>query len=482
MFTADSGLIIHPDSGTISILLSTAGTYNVTYTLSGGCNTSFSQTIQIIPFDSSSFFSYIDGSFCRDGDNPVPALFGDSTGTFYGSTGLVFSNRDYGIVDLSRTDPGQYVIILDLDNRCANDPTDTINVYETDNAYFNYPFISVCEGESPLFVTDNTSPGGVFTAQIAVTFSDSFGTVNLQQSTPGGPYPIFYTTNGPCPTTSQQSLTIFPKPVGGSLESYPGSSVCLHEQISFRAVATGATDYDFFVNGDSVSGLFDLYQSFTLADGDSILCVLSNSAGCRDTLYTVAQIAPIPESIILERPRTLARLDPLRIKVAGLVNGTVYRWSALGIGPVEIYQDSGQTVTLGFGEEHTIEIGFRLTKTTDPGMIEVVLQPVAGECKGEIDTVLVEILPSVESIFVPGVLTPDGNGLNDTWLITWLPKINPDDYEMHLYNRAGGEVVHIRPLHSNWNGENLPDGVYWWSLSHRDGNVVQSGGLTIRRK
>jgi gliding motility-associated-like protein len=481
-FTADSGLVIDPDSGTISILLSQPGTYNVTYTLSGGCNTSFSQTIQIIPFDSSSFFSYIDDSFCRDGDHPVPVLFGDTAGTFYGSAGLVFSNRDSGIVDLSRTDPGEYVITFDLNNRCANDPTDTITVQETDNAYFNYPFLSVCEGESPLKIDSVTQPGGVFSSELSVHFSDPFGTVNLQQSIPGGPYPIFYTTTGLCPATSQNSITIFPRPTGGSLESYPGSSVCSGEQISFRAVATGATGYDFFVNGDSVDGLFDLYQSSDLENGDSIICVLSNSAGCRDTLSSIAQINPIPQSIILERPQTLARLDPLRIKVAGFVDGTIYEWKALGIGPVEVYQDSGQTVALDFGEENTFEIGFRLTKTTDPGLIEVVLQPVAGDCKGEMDTVLVEILPSVEAIFVPGVLTPDGNGLNDTWIITWLPEINPDDYEIRLYNRAGGEVTFIHPLHSGWNGENLLDGVYWWSLRHRNGNVTQSGGLTIRRK
>jgi gliding motility-associated-like protein len=495
MFTADSGLVIHPDSGTISILLSIPGTYNVTYTLTGGCNTSFSQTIQIIPFDSSSFFSYNSDFHCRDGANPVPALFGDSAGTFYGSAGLVFSNRDSGIVDLSRTDPGIYVITLDLDNRCALDPTDTINVYGTDNAYFNYPFLSVCEGGSPLFVTDNARPGGVFTGPLSVTFADSFGTVNLQASTPGGPYPIFYTTTGPCPTTSQQHLTIFPRPRGGLLESYPGGSVCSGEQISFRAVASGATGYDFFVNGDSVAGLFDLYQSDSLQDGDSLLCVLSNSAGCRDSIATTANIAPIPETVIKERPARLARLDPLRIKVVGVVEKTIYHWTATGIGPVEVYENEGQTVALSFAEENTFEIGFRLTKATDPATIQVIVQPVAGDCQGKADTVLVEILPSTQAIFVPEVMTPNGDGFNDSWTIQWLPEINPDDYEIHLYNRAGGEVALIRPLHPNWDAGTLPDGVYWWRLTGRnrqvtngqslnvpETDILQAGGLTIRRK
>jgi gliding motility-associated-like protein len=496
MFTADSGLVVHPDSGTIDISLSQAGTYNVTYTLTGGCNTSFSQTIQIIPFDSSSSFSYPIDNYCRNGGNPVPALFGDSAGTFYGSIGLVFSNRDSGIVDLSRTDPGVYVITLDLDNRCAVDPRDTLTILELDNSDFSYSTTEVCEGGAPLFIdTVGAASSGVFTSHPSIVFVDSSGTIDLQNSLPGGPFPIYYTSNGPCPTTSQQSLTIYPRPQGELLESYPGGSVCSGEQISFRAVATGATGYSFFVNGDSVTGLFDLYQSDSFQDGDEVLCILSNSAGCTDTISTTAQIAPIPETVIKERPARLARLDPLRIKVVGVVEGTVYHWTAIGIGPVQVYETEGQTVTLSFAEENTFEIGFRLTKTTDPATIQVVLQPWAGDCQGKADTVLVEILPSTQAIFVPEVMTPNGDGLNDSWIIQWLPEINPDDYEIHLYNRAGGEVALIRPLHPNWDAGTLPDGVYWWRLTGRnrqvasgptfkadEANILQAGGLTIRRK
>jgi gliding motility-associated-like protein len=125
----------------------------------------------------------------------------------------------------------------------------------------------------------------------------------------------------------------------------------------------------------------------------------------------------------------------------------------------------------------------------------VIVQPIAGNCQGKPDTVLVEILPSTQAIFVPEVMTPNGDGFNDSWIIQWLPQINPDDYEIHLYNRAGSQVALIRPLHPNWDAGSLPDGVYWWRLTGRNGQVVtgqslkvpetdilQAGGLTIRRK
>jgi hypothetical protein len=56
-------------------------------------------------------------------------------------------------------------------------------------------------------------------------------------------------------------------------------------------------------------------------------------------------------------------------------------------------------------------------------------------------------------------------------------------------------LIVIRPFHPNWDEGTLPDSVYWWRLTTRNGqvvaspnlkadeaNILQAGGLTIRRK
>ena len=92
------------------------------------------------------------------------------------------------------------------------------------------------------------------------------------------------------------------------------------------------------------------------------------------------------------------------------------------------------------------------------------------------------IAPDTQAIFVPEAFTPDGNGKNDTWMITCNEGIDPSAYKMLLFNGAGGKVLHMDGLHQHFDGGTLPDGVYWWVLEDQGGKAMQSGGVTIRRK
>lgn len=89
--------------------------------------------------------------------------------------------------------------------------------------------------------------------------------------------------------------------------------------------------------------------------------------------------------------------------------------------------------------------------------------------------------PPEEAIFIPEVMTPNGDGYNDTWRITWDYEIDPNDYWIELYNRSHGLVMTMNPLTDSWTAQGLPTGGYWWILFDRDRKVIRKGGLTIRR-
>lgn len=70
---------------------------------------------------------------------------------------------------------------------------------------------------------------------------------------------------------------------------------------------------------------------------------------------------------------------------------------------------------------------------------------------------------------VPNVFTPNGDGVNDEFLIDLLP----DEFTLHIYNRWGEEVFAASEKGQYWKGKNklgLPvtDGVYYYSLTAYD--------------
>jgi gliding motility-associated-like protein len=160
----------------------------------------------------------------------------------------------------------------------------------------------------------------------------------------------------------------------------------------------------------------------------------------------------------------------------------VVDWSAAGANLKAVTPPSGTTIS--FGPDSTITNSMTATFQTpyDLGLLRLLLAPHNATCEGFRDTLAVTLSPQVDMIFVPEVFSPDGNGQNDTWMITCLPTIDPTDYRMQLFNGSGGKVLEMDGLRQDFDGGSLPDGVYWWVLEDQSGKALQNGGLTIRRK
>jgi gliding motility-associated-like protein len=96
--------------------------------------------------------------------------------------------------------------------------------------------------------------------------------------------------------------------------------------------------------------------------------------------------------------------------------------------------------------------------------------------------------PSQAKVFIPEGFSPDGDGVNDTFVIGGLDK---NLVSLRIFNRWG-VVVYDSPEYKNdWNGtanqglaigENLPDGTYFYSINMNDGNKPLLRSITIKRK
>ncbi|HVW59844.1 MAG TPA: PKD domain-containing protein, partial [Puia sp.] len=84
---------------------------------------------------------------------------------------------------------------------------------------------------------------------------------------------------------------------------------------------------------------------------------------------------------------------------------------------------------------------------------------------------------------VPNAFSPNGDGINDTWVIRYL-----DEYpraDVQVFNRWGQPVYHVTGYTTPWDGtykgQPLPIGTYYWIIRPGNGRRQMSGSITILR-
>lgn len=100
---------VSTSTGEINVGLSTAGSYSITYTTSGTCPNTSTQTV-VISGAPDATFTYAQSSYCSAATNPSPVFgAGASAGAFSSTTGLVI-NASTGVINLASSTPGAYVV------------------------------------------------------------------------------------------------------------------------------------------------------------------------------------------------------------------------------------------------------------------------------------------------------------------------------------------------------------------------------------
>jgi gliding motility-associated-like protein len=205
IFSSTTGLTINSTSGLIDLSASTPGAYNVTYTTSGTCSNSATQSITITADDDASF-SYSSTSYCLAAPDPSPTISGTIGGSFASSVGLVI-NGTTGDIDVSASTIGTYIVTYTTSGICPVSSNVAVTITANDDPTFNYSATNYCSGDpDPVAVISGTT-GGTFSSTVGLVINSTSGEIDLDASTLGT-YSITYTTSGVCSSNSSVSVTI----------------------------------------------------------------------------------------------------------------------------------------------------------------------------------------------------------------------------------------------------------------------------------
>ena len=71
---------------------------------------------------------------------------------------------------------------------------------------------------------------------------------------------------------------------------------------------------------------------------------------------------------------------------------------------------------------------------------------------------------------IPNIFTPNGDGFNDLFKID---NIDREVWNLKIYSRWGRKVLEdILDYKNDWDGGELNDGTYYYTLTNQDGAVV----------
>ena len=278
-------------------------------------------------------------------------------------------------------------------------------------------------------------------------------------------YPInlkVTSTDGCITDTTIVLNTIHPQPKANF--DMRKTSICIGEQVLFTDRSTGLDGsittwkWDFgdgqFANTQNVNHTYNLDATFTVA------LFITNSFGCNsDTIakpfivYPYPTVNAGPDRVVLEGGSIV--LQPV---VSG--NNLTYLWS-----PAVFLNDNSIINTVVISPPY--DVTYTLTVTAQGG------------CAAS-DKTFVKLLKIAK---VPNTFTPNGDGINDKWIIKYLESY--PGCSIQIFTRTGQLVYQVKGYTdaAAWdgtlNGKALPSDTYYYIIEPGNGRKPTTGYVTI---
>jgi gliding motility-associated-like protein len=281
-------------------------------------------------------------------------------------------------------------------------------------------------------------------------------------------YPLFYTpqqqqhaiyvvaySGENCLTSKSQVVTLkaIPEIVFDEVRNHCSndSSFQLSASILNSLPGTG------MFKGDGVSSSGRFNPSAAGAGTHMITYTFKGSEGCNNSLDQQVKVVPIMANAGADK--IISDGESILLNGSGTGSQLRYSWSpAASLNNPSLAQPTARPPE---------DITYTLTATSSEG------------CSAT-DAVTIKVL---KSPVVPNAFSPNGDGINDTWMI---PNLNSyPAASVDVFNRYGQAVFHSKGYGKPWdgtvNGAALPTGTYYYLINPGNGKKEISGSISIIR-
>jgi gliding motility-associated-like protein len=291
------------------------------------------------------------------------------------------------------------------------------------------------------------------------------------------------TNNNLCTATGENAVTNITQKTKElltlTIEPSTTAAVCSGTDITFTAKSAFdnfQNHYQWQVNGVNAGGDSPTFTSNTFQDGDEVscsftispaACVVNYSATAASKTVRITPLDnPAPTVTIMSSSDKAYAETPITFVATALnaTNNISYQWQVNGV--------NAGTNSASF------------TSKTFKNADEVTCTVITGNCAPPAvsNTVTLTILPPL-LIIPPNAFTPNGDGVNDLWLISGLSTY--PNCVISVFNRFGRTVYQSKGYSQPWDGlyqaKTLPFGTYYYTIDLANGKPKITGYVTIVR-
>lgn len=241
------------------------------------------------------------------------------------------------------------------------------------------------------------------------------------------------------------------------------TSICLNDVLTLNANTTNCPsmgDFSWYINDVLIAVTSDsLFSTSAVQDGDIVRVETSCYSQCAE-IVTDSTTPISVYSFFIEAGGDQSTAANIATTLNGQTSAPVYSWE-----PSFLFSDPTSLNTI---------------ITTDE-TVTITLTAVENGCTlSDQLTITVE-----EGLEIPNTFSPNGDGINETWVITGIEKY-PESL-VKIFTRWGQEVYQVSgyDLEKSWEGtinsRKAAEGVYFYIINLNDDSPLLKGSLTLIR-